>query len=85
MPKVENPIDYGVYGYLKKRGYKVKSITRIIKEYALFIGMREKIDWLWIPEINNAIHRDFESFKEWVHENVENKKKLKQSNYEYRN
>ena len=81
MPIVENPIDYGVYHYLKKRGYKVKSIFSIVNKYALHLGMVKKIDWIWIPEINKAITNDFDSFKSWVKENTENKRKHEYDGY----
>lgn len=79
--EVENPIDFGAYHYLKKRGYKIKQMIVIVKEYAISLGLTQKIDWLWIPEINKAIDSDFNRFKSWVHLNVENKRKHEYDGY----
>lgn len=68
--QIENPIEFGAFHYLQRRGYKTKKMYKILRDYGAFRGMELKIDFIYIPQLNALIRSDFETFKEWVNENV---------------
>ena len=71
-PPIQNPVHFGAFHYLKKRGYKIKPTLRFVREYANSIGIN-KIDYLLFPELNKIIENDFVKFTDWVKKNVEYK------------